>query len=143
MKSIEEILLASLDDALNEEDQRRLTEALAADKDLRKQHELDVKIREVMRRKRETSFGPYFGVRVVNRIQNLRKEIDYQIMFFFKKYQLAALGILIAIVAVNVISAEDITVQSVFGLEEKNVKNIVNEADSITFDFYKTLNEQL
>lgn len=96
-----------------------------------------------MRRKRETSFGPYFGVRVVNRIQNLRKEIDHQIIFFFKKYQLAALGILIAIVAVNIISADDITIQSVLGIDEKNVNTVVNEADSITFDFYKTLNEQL
>lgn|GEM_PF-970805 len=142
-KSIEDILIESLDQPVHEGEKQQLDQRLALDKDVRKQHDQYLKIREMMRRKRETSFGPYFSVRVATRIQNMRKEIDHQILFFFKKYQLAALGILIAIVAVNIISAKDISVQSVLGIDEKNINNVVNDADSITFDFYKTLNEQL
>ena len=68
-------------------------------------------------------------------------EIDHHIIFFFKKYQLVAVGILVAIIAFNAIFADDLSVKSVFGLEETN--SVINEADSISYDFYKDLNEQL
>ena len=141
-KSIEELLIESLDQPLAGAEKQQLDDALAQDKDLRRQSDQYAKVREAMRRKRETSFGPYFGHRVVNRIQSLRTEIDHQIVFFFKKYQLAVLGLLVALIAVNAIFAEDLTVRSLFGVEQDN-STITNEADSLSFDFYKDLNEQL
>lgn len=141
-KSIEDLLIESLDQSLNEQEKLQLDQTLTQDRDLRKQLNQYSKIRELVRRKRETSFGPFFGHRVVNRIQSLRMEIDHQIIFFFKKYQLAALGVLVALIAINAIFAEDLTVQSLFGVEE-NINGTINEADSISFDFYKDLNEQL
>jgi hypothetical protein len=142
-KSIEDILMESLDHPLTASEQLQLDQALAEDKTLRKQLDQFTKVREAMRRKRETSFGPFFGHRVVHKIQNLRMEIDHQIIFFFKKYQLAALGILVALIAINAIFAEDLTVQSIFGVEQTNSSSTTNETDSISFDFYKDLNEQL
>mgnify|MGYP001574534260 CR=1 FL=1 len=139
-KDMDDILIRSLDESLNEQEKLQLDRALAEDRDLRVQLGQYSKIREMVRRKREASFGPFFGHRVVNKIQNLRTQIDHQIIFFFKKYQLAALGILVALIAVNAIFAEDLTVQSLFGVEETNT---TNEADSISFDFYKDFNDQL
>ena len=141
-KSIEDLLLESLDQSLSDQDKLLLERGLEDDRELRKHLTQYSKIRELMRRKRETSFGPFFSNRIVNKIQNMRMEIDHQIIFFFKKYQLAALGVLVALIAINAIFAEDLTVQSLFGVEQNN-SSVTNEADSISFDFYKDLNEQL
>jgi len=141
-KSIEDILIESLDQSLSEQERLQLDQTLAQDRDLRKQLDQYSKMRDVMRRKRETSFGPFFGHRVVNRIQNLSTQIDHQIVFFFKKYQLAVLGVVVALIALNAIFAEDLTVQSLFGIQQ-NKSSITNEVDSLSFDFYKDLNEQL
>ena len=83
-----------------------------------------------------STFGPYFAQKVILRIQNLRVEIDQQIVFFFKKYQLAALGVVIALLAVNVIFADTLDLPSVLGVEETAAPA---DDDLLSFDFYENL----
>ncbi|MBS1680657.1 MAG: hypothetical protein JST48_03010 [Bacteroidetes bacterium] len=77
------------------------------------------KLRQLLLRKEQDSFGPFFAERVVNQIKRLSKEIDYQIYFFFKKYQLAAVGLVIALIVLNIFLSDTITVKSVLGFENQ------------------------
>jgi hypothetical protein len=95
------------------------------------------KIREITLRTTPASFGPYFARKVVAKIQNVGIQIDRQILTFFKKYQLAAVGIIVALLALNAVFADQLNLQSLFGLEEA-----MPAADEIvSFDFNEILNK--
>ena len=87
------------------------------------------KLREVLLRQEPDSFGPFFAERIVNKIKNLRKEIDYQIFFFFKKYQLAAVGVVIALIVLNIIFSDQLTLKSVLGFEDQTSSDLIENVD--------------
>jgi len=67
--------------------------------------------------------------------------IDRQIFSFFKKFQLAALGVIVGLLILNVIFTEQVSLTTVFGLD-RTVTPAAEETD-VPFDFFKTLNENL
>jgi len=81
----EDLFLQSLDGKISEEQKMKLAEAMNADPALRRNADQFVKLRTKLLRKEEDSFGPFFAERIINQIKSLKKEIDYQIFFFFKK----------------------------------------------------------
>ena len=81
----ENLFLQSLDGKISEEQKAKLAEAMNNDRALKKNADQFVKLRAKLLRKEEDSFGPFFAERIINRIKSLKKEIDYQIFFFFKK----------------------------------------------------------
>jgi hypothetical protein len=58
------------------------------------------------------------GDHLYQKEKNLKSEFDYQIFSFFKKYQLAALGIVVALVVFNLLQSEQLSIASFFGFED-------------------------
>jgi len=131
----EDLFLQSLDGNISEEQKMKLAEAMNNDRTLKKNADQFVKLRTKLLRKDEDSFGPFFAERIINRIKSLKKEIDYQIFFFFKKYQLAAIGVVVALVVLNIVLSDNLTVKSVLGFEDEQVSDVV------TIDLYQNLTE--
>jgi hypothetical protein len=130
----EDLFLQSLDGNLSEEQQKILSEA-ENDSRFKRRTDQYIKMRNMLVRNEEDSFGPFFAERVVNRIRSMKKEIDYQLLFFFKKYQLAAIGVVVALLALNIIFSDQLTVKSVLGFEDEQTDNMV------TVDLYQDLTE--
>lgn len=116
----EELLIKSLDAKLSNEERALLINLLENDHEVKKYSLQYEKLREMLLRQEPDSFGPFFAERIVNKIKNLKKEFDYQIFFFFKKYQLAAVGIVIALIVLNIIFSDQLTLKSVLGFEDQN-----------------------
>lgn len=135
----ENLFIRSLDEIINEAERQQLSEALRNYEGLAQQLEKHRTLRERIVREDNASFGPYFAQKVINRIQSLRTEIDDQIVFFFRKYQLAAIGVFIALLAVNVLFSEQVDVASVFGLQEP--LSVSADEDVLSFDFLPLTNE--
>src|SRR6185295_20338263 len=96
-QEIEKLYIRSFDEELNEKETEIIAGALKSDTTLAaalKQYDV---IREISLRKKPASFGPYFARKVVAGIQNVGIQIDHQIFAYFQKYQLVALGIVMAL----------------------------------------------
>jgi len=131
----EDLFLQSLDGNISDEQKMKLTEAMKNDGNLRRNADQLMQLRSKLLRKEEESFGPFFAERIINQIKSLKQEIDFQIFFFFRKYQLAAIGIVVALVVLNVVLSDTLTVKSVLGFEEEQMDNIVS------IDLYQHLTE--
>ncbi|MBY0433830.1 MAG: hypothetical protein K2U26_06950 [Cyclobacteriaceae bacterium] len=136
----ENLFIRSLDEDISEAERQQLSEALRSHDGLAQQLEKHRTLRERMVRKDNASFGPYFAQKVINRIQSLRTEIDDQIVFFFRKYQLAAIGIFVALLAINILFAEQVDVASVLGLQEAST--VSADEDVLSFDFLQPLTNE-
>lgn len=129
----EELFLKSLDGAINDQQKMELENGLQKDSQLKKKTDQFIMLREKLYQSEKDSFGPFFAERIINRLKSLKKEIDYQIFFFFKKYQLAVLGVIVALVVLNIVFSDSLTVQSILGFEEEQVDDLVS------IDIYKDL----
>ena len=134
---IEDLFLRSLDGNLNEEQKEALENSMKDQKLLSELRQYK-SIREKLLRDKPATFGPYFAQKVINRIENMRVEIDKQIVFFFRKYQLAALGVFIALLAINVIFSDQLNIPSVLGIQEEVTADETDD-DIEAFDFSNNL----
>jgi hypothetical protein len=125
----EELLIKSLDAKLSNEERQLLMTMMENDHQLKKYSKQYDTLREMLLRQQPDTFGPFFAERIINKIKNLRKEIDYQIFFFFKKYQLAAVGIVIALIVLNIIFSDQLTLKSVLGFEEQTSGDLIENVD--------------
>lgn len=128
IKDSEELLVRSFDAKLSDAERLALTAALEQDSRLKQYSRQFSELRERLWRPHPDSFGPFFAERIVNAIRNLKTSIDYQVFFFFRKYQLAAVGIVIALIVMNILSSDQLTLKSVLGMEEQNVE-LVQDID--------------
>lgn len=135
---IENLFLRSLDENLNDAQKEVLVNSVGDQQGLAEDLSQYRRIREILLRSKPATFGPYFAQKVMNRIENMRLEIDKQIVFFFKKYQLAALGVFIALLAINVIFSDQMNIPSVLGIQDESVVEDGQE-DIETFDFSNNL----
>ncbi len=137
---IEDLLIQSLDQPLSTTENELLMNALVNDAVLAKKlHELTT-LRALLKSKKSESFGPYFAQKVIYKIQEAGKEIDRQIIFFFKRYQLAAAGVVIALLALNIMYAETFSIPSILGVEESTTSTT---DDIILFDYSQLLTQDL
>jgi len=74
-------------------------------------------LRAKLLRKEQDSFGPFFAERIINRIKSLKKEIDYQIFSFSGNTSWQRIGIVVALVVLNIVLSDQLTVKSVLGFE--------------------------
>ena len=130
----EALLLRSWDTSLSADERNRIAHLVQQDSKLRQQADQYLKIREMLKSIPFNSFGPFFAERVIHAIKLQRENLDYQIFFFFRKYQLIVLGLLAVLIVLNVIRSENLTWQSFFGLDE-------NTEDVFSIDAYKYLTE--
>ena len=129
----EDLFLHSLDENLNDDQKITLAEAMNNNRNLKREADQFVKLRAHLLKKEEDSFGPFFAERIINRIKSLKEEIDYQVFFFFKKYQMAAIGIVVALIVLNIVLSDNLTLKSVLGFEEEHIDDVV------TIDLYQNL----
>lgn len=136
---IENLWLRSLDGTLTADEQRQLNAALNAHPELATDIAQYTKIRERLRRSDDATFGPYFAQKVIEKLQTAKVGIDRQIMIFFKKYQLAALGLIMFLLTLNLLSADKMDVASVLGIEEAATPESTpaEEEDLLSFDLYE------
>jgi hypothetical protein len=130
----EKLLLRSLDISLSDKESETLKKVLLEDSRLPLQTLDYLRVRELLARKNSETFGPFFGERVINQLKKRTKEIDYLIFYFFKKYQVVALGVLVALLTANILLADQLSLESVFGYEEETLEDI------ISIDVYQNLN---
>src|SRR3954469_13477238 len=143
INELEELYLRSLDQRLSAAEQAELDAALRAYPDFTAEVSRYKNIREVMRRTEEATFGPYFAQKVIEKLQTVKLGIDRQIMIFFKRYQLAAFGLMVLLLTANVLSADRLDFASVLGYEETVGPEPVpspDENDLLSFDLYENLN---
>ena len=133
----EDLFIKSLDATLTQREESELKQSMLGNIGLATELSRYEQIRDTITRKQAATFGPYFAQKVITRIQQMRVEIDRQIAFFFKKYQLAALGVLIALLALNAVFSDKLSVSSLLGIDDNTVE------ETITYDFYKTINDDL
>lgn len=136
-EKIEDLFLKSLDENISDAERKDLSGAMEADEQLAKDMSGYLIMREEVRRKIPATFGPYFASRVLAKIQNMKIEIDKQIMFFFRRYQLAALGVLVALLTINIVFSDQLNLPSVLGLTDDNTA----DEELVSFDFYNHFNE--
>jgi hypothetical protein len=95
----------------------------------------DSQIKEMLLNRHGESFGPFFAERVIHQIKTLQQEVEYQLFSFFKKYQLAAIGLVVALLAFNIILSDNLSFKSILGFEENTFTEIVQ------IDLYQNLTE--
>lgn len=125
----EDLYLHSLDAALPPADHARLHGALAQDATLARVALNYQRLRHELSRQPAATFGPFFPETVIQRIKNLKDAIDYQIVLFFRRYQLAAWGILVALLIINLALADQLSFTSVMGMDDSTTEEV------LTFDF--------
>ena len=135
MEEFEDLFLKSLDGSLSDRDKEILSTSIQKDARLEKTSNQYLQVRQLLHRQEDDSFGPFFAERIINHIRTVKSQIDYQIFFFFKKYQLAVVGIIIALVAINIVLSDKLSVKSVLGLEE------IAQEEIVFIDLYEGLTE--
>ena len=138
-QEIEDLYIRSFDEPMNTEEKELLSKAMRANAGLATDLSHYKKVREVTLRSTPATFGPFFARKVITKIQNVGIQIDRQILAFFKKYQLAVVGVVIALLALNAVFADQLNLQSLFGLED----NTTTTEEIVSFDFNEILNNDL
>ena len=137
-QELEDIFIRSLDVPMQQDEKENFLKMLQTEPSLAKQLEDYKKIRTLTLSDEPATFGPFFAAKVIHRIQNTGVVIDRQIFSFFKRFQLAALGVIVAMLILNVWLADQGTVTSILGLDNNTVSEDYQIA---SFDFYDTLNK--
>ncbi|MEP6737463.1 MAG: hypothetical protein ABJA70_18205 [Chryseolinea sp.] len=140
-QELEDQYIRSLDVPMNNQERERFLTELRAHPTFVKELNLHSKVRELVTPKAPASFGPYFASKLIHKIENTGVVIDRQIFSFFKRFQLAALGIAVALLILNVMFADQANLKSVFGLDR--TPTTTTDEEIISFDFYETLNNDL
>jgi len=138
-QEIEDLYIRSFDEPMTAEEKDLLLKALKSNPGVATDLSNYKKIREVLTNTNPSTFGPYFSRKVITKIQNVGIQIDRQIIAFFKKYQLAAVGVVIALLALNAVFADQLNLQSLFGLEDTTTQT----EEIVSFDFNEILNNDL
>ena len=129
----EALLLKSYDAAISDSERKKLSDVTENDSALRRNNSQYLKIRELLKRDVKTTFGPFFGERIVHVIKSRKENLDFLVLSFFKKYQLIVLGILVALFVLNLVFTKELTFTSLFGLEPEPTEDIYS------VDVYKNL----
>lgn len=131
----EELLLKSYDVPVSAQERQELSRQMQNDPSLRRQSDQYIKLRELLLRTEPDSFGPFFAERITHQLKQRVNEIDYLIFFFFKKYQVLALGVLVALVVTNLLLTEQFSLKAFFGITQETTEDI------LTIDLYKNLTQ--
>ena len=131
----EELLLKSYDAPVTARERELLSSLMQNDHGLRQQGDQYSRIRELLLRPAPDSFGPFFAERIMQQLKQRTSEIDYLIFFFFKKYQVLVVGVLVALLITNLLLTDQLSLKALFGIEQQT-----NE-DIFSIDLYKNLTE--
>jgi hypothetical protein len=131
----EELLLRSWDTTVSAVERETLARVMQNSPPLRQQSDQYQKIRTMLLRAEPDSFGPFFAERIMNMIKNRTQQIDYLIFFFFKKYQVLLLGVLVALLVSNMLLTDQLTLKGILGLDQETTNDVY------AIDLYENLNK--
>jgi hypothetical protein len=131
----EELLLRAWDAPVSAVERETLARVLQNSPPLRQQSDQYQKIRTMLLRTEPDSFGPFFAERIMNMIKNRTQQIDYLIFFFFKKYQVLLLGVLVALLVSNMLLTDQLTLKGILGLDQETTNDVY------AIDLYENLNK--
>jgi len=131
----EELLLRSWDAPVSAVERETLSRVMQNSPPLRQQSDQYQKIRTMLLRAEPDSFGPFFAERIMNMIKNRTQQIDYLIFFFFKKYQVLLLGVLVALLVSNMLLTDQLTLKGILGLDQETTNDVY------AIDLYENLNK--
>jgi hypothetical protein len=131
----EELLLRSWDTPVSAVERETLARVMQNSPPLRQQSDQYQKIRTMLLRAEPDSFGPFFAERIMNMIKNRTQQIDYLIFFFFKKYQVLLLGVLVALLVSNMLLTDQLTLKGILGLDQETTNDVY------AIDLYENLNK--
>lgn len=129
----EELLLRSWDGSVSARERQTLAEVMQNNPTMRQHSDQYQKIRTMLLRTEPDSFGPFFAERIMNMIKQRTQEIDYLIFFFFKKYQVVLLGVLVALLVSNMLLTDQLTLKGILGVEQDTTENV------FSIDVYENL----
>lgn len=129
----EELLLRSWDAPVSARERDTLAEVIQNNPAIRQQSDQYQKIRTMLLRTEPDSFGPFFAERIMNMIKQRTQQIDYLIFFFFKKYQVLLVGVLVALLVSNMLLTDQLTLKGIFGLEQETTEDV------FSIDLYENL----
>jgi hypothetical protein len=133
-QELEEMYIRSFDVPINNQEQQVLMNELKKNPGLTKALDQHKTIREVLKRSAPETFGPYFPAKLLHRIQNSGIVVDRQIFSFFKKFQLVAIGVVVALLIANIVFSEQPSIASIFGFEQVSA-----DEEIVSFDYSQTL----
>ncbi len=131
----EELLLRSWDAPVSAGERQTLARVMQTSPPLRQQSDQYQEIRTMLLRTEPDSFGPFFAERIMNMIKNRTQQIDYLIFFFFKKYQVLLLGVLVALLVSNMLLTDQLTLKGILGLDQETINDVY------AVDLYENLNK--
>ncbi len=140
-QELEDLYIRSLDAPMTPAEKEKFLSELQAHPELAKRFSQHKKVRDMLAAKVPASFGPYFSSKLINKIENTGVVIDRQIFTFFRKFQLAALGAIVVLLILNIVFSDQVSIPSIFGLDREATPS--TEETVVSFDFFKTLNENL
>lgn len=131
----EDLLLKSYDAPVSANERELLSSLMQNDHALRRLGDQYSKIRELLMRPEPDSFGPFFAERIMQQLKQRASEIDYLIFFFFKKYQVLVIGVLVALLITNLLLTDQLTLKSLFGIDQQTTEDV------FSIDLYKNLTQ--
>jgi len=131
----EELLLKSYDAPVTARERELLSSLMQNDHALRQQGDQYSRIRELLLRPEPDSFGPFFAERIMHQLKQRASEIDYLIFFFFKKYQVLVVGVLVALLITNLLLTDQFSLKALFGIEQQTTEDV------FSIDLYKNLTQ--
>ena len=140
-EKLEDLYIRSLDAPLDAKEKEQFLDALHKNAEQAKELAKHKKVRELLKASEPATFGPYFVARLVHKIQNSGVVIDRQIFSFFRKFQLAAVGVVVALIVLNVVMTDKVSIKAILGVESTVPATPAEEI--VSFDFFETLNNDL
>lgn len=134
-EKLEDLLLHTLNGTASDSEQDQLQNLLAENTKLQKAQKDFTQIRTLLREHKQTTFGPFFAERVLNRIRTMQDEVEHLLFSFFKKYQLIALGIIVGLFVLNIVLADSLSLTSILGFDD-------NESDLVQINLYNDMIQQ-
>jgi len=131
----EELLLKSYDTPVSARERELLSSLMQNDHTLRRQDDQYSSIRALLLRPECDTFGPFFAERIMQQLKQRAGEIDYLIFFFFKKYQVLVIGVLVALLITNMLLTDQFSLKALFGIEQQPSEDI------FSIDLYKNLTQ--
>ncbi len=132
-KNIEDLLLNSFDKKITLTEEEVLKQGLSNNSEAKKMNNHFLQIRELLANKEESTFGFFFAERVINKIKVLQDDVEYQLFSLVKRFRLLALGLIIALLSINIVLADGLSVKSILGLEDDTITELVQ------IDLYKEI----
>jgi hypothetical protein len=136
---LEDLYIRALDFPMSTAEKAKFLTALKRYPALPRQLIMHDKIRELASTKEPATFGPYFAAKLVHKIEQTGVVIDRQIFSFFKRFQLAAVGVVVALLILNMVFADQTSLKSIFGLD----RTATQDEEIVSFDFSEILNNDL